>query len=246
MGNLFFHKICEGVLGRDRARDFEGGGRQATKSSNPRTPLKSKPWAVGMGPSLGKRPAGCTTFMAHEHIQVSEEWRIQILQQLELADLFVLILTQNYYGSIWCKQESGVAAFRKITIVPLPTDGTIPAGFIAHIQSTKIDPQAPTYQDLILGVAKRDVSFLIDGISRIISTSGNYRNAESDFKMILPYMSRATGAQIAERLRVSTKNEQVCNAALCAQTYLPPLFASHGHLLDAATKKELGDTLARY
>jgi hypothetical protein len=53
-------------------------------------------------------------------------------------------------------------------------------------------------------------------------------------------MSRATGAQIAERLRVSTKNEQVCNAALCAQTYLPPLFASHGHLLDAATKKELG------
>jgi hypothetical protein len=53
----------------------------------------------------------------------------------------------------------------------------------------------------------------------------------------MKYTSRATDAQIAELLRVSAKNDQVCDAALCAQTYLPPLFVSHGHLLDAATKK---------
>src|ERR1019366_5615248 len=114
---------------------------------------------------------GCIAFMAHEHIQVSAEWRIQILQELEVADLFVLILSRNYYGSIWCKQESGIAAFRKIPIIPLSADGAIPEGFIAHIQSTKIDPEAPKLLGLLPGLAKRDVSFLIDALIPIISES---------------------------------------------------------------------------
>jgi hypothetical protein len=145
-----------------------------------------------------------------------------------------------------CKQESGIAAFRGLTIIPLSIDGAIPQGFLSHIQSAKINPDAPTYQNLFPGLAKHDVSFLIDAITKIISTSGSYRTAVSDFQMILPYTSHATDTQIAELLRVSAKNNQVCNAGLCAKTYLPPLFASHGHLLDAATKKELSDTLARY
>jgi hypothetical protein len=54
-----------------------------------------------------------TSFMAHEHIEVSAEWRIEILHQLRLADLFVPILSAKYYSSIWCKQESGIAAARQ-------------------------------------------------------------------------------------------------------------------------------------
>jgi hypothetical protein len=189
---------------------------------------------------------GITSFMAHEHIEVSDEWREALLRQLSLANLFIPILSAKYYSSIWCKQESGIAAFRGMTIIPLSIDGTVPQGFLHQIQSTKINPDAPAYQNLLPGLAKLDVSFLIDAITKIISTSGNYRTAESNFAMILPYTSRATGAQIAELLRVSTRNDQVCNAGLCAKTYLPPLFTSHGHLLDAATKKELSDTLDRY
>jgi len=187
-----------------------------------------------------------TSFMAHEHIEVSVEWRAEILRQLGLADLFIPILSTKYYSSIWCKQESGIAAFRNMTIIPLSIDGTIPQGFFNHIQSTKIDPDSPTYENLFPAIAKHDVSFLIDAITKIISASGNYRTAESNFALILPYINHARNAQVAELLRVSAKNDQVCNAGLCARTYLPPLFASHGHLLDAATKKELSDTLDRY
>src|SRR5947209_19740129 len=61
----------------------------------------------------------CTAFMAHEHIEVSGEWRVEILKEIEAADLFVPILSANYYNSIWCKQESGIAAFRKMPIIPL-------------------------------------------------------------------------------------------------------------------------------
>src|SRR5882762_2292823 len=186
------------------------------------------------------------SFMAHQDIEVSVEWRAEILRQLGLADLFIPILSTKYYSSIWCKQESGIAAFRDMTIIPLSTDGTIPQGFLNHIQSTKIDPEAPTYQNLFPGIANHDVSFLIDGITKIISTSRNYRTAKSNFALILPYINEARNGQVAELLRVSAKNDQVCNADLCARTYLPPLFASHGHLLDALTRKELSDTLDRY
>lgn len=39
------------------------------------------------------------------------------------------ILSAHFYGSIWCKQESGIAAFRNMTIIPLSIDGAIPGGF---------------------------------------------------------------------------------------------------------------------
>jgi hypothetical protein len=189
---------------------------------------------------------GISSFMAHEHIEVSVEWRSEILRQLGLADIFVPILSAKYYSSIWCKQESGIAAFRNMTIIPLSIDGAIPEGFLNPIQSTKIDPKAPAFLYIFPGLAKHDVSFLIDAITKIIDRSGSYRTAEANFKLILPYTGRATDAQVVELLRVSAENNQVCNAGLCAKTYLPPLFASHGHILDAATKKKLSDTLDLY
>lgn len=48
---------------------------------------------------------GIQAFMAHEHIEVSVQWRDEILRQLGLADLFVPILSQRYYASIFCKQN---------------------------------------------------------------------------------------------------------------------------------------------
>src|SRR2546421_13004860 len=73
-------------------------------------------------------PFDIAAFMAHEHIEVSNEWRQTILKELAEADLFIPILSTRYFDSIWCKQESGIAAFRKLTIIPLSIDGTIPKG----------------------------------------------------------------------------------------------------------------------
>lgn len=189
---------------------------------------------------------GCSAFMAHEHIEVSGEWRIEILKEIEAADLFVPILSANYYNSIWCKQELGIAAFRKMTIIPLSTDGSIPQGFIAHIQSTKIDPAAPTFGDLLPGVAKHDVSFVIDKLVAKVGKSRNFRGAEANFELILPYIGKATREQVVELLNVSTDNGQVCNAGLCATKYLPPLVKSHGKYMDAGKLKELEEVLGRY
>ena len=191
--------------------------------------------------SLG---VGC--FMAHEHIEVSVQWRDEILRQIGLADLFVPILSQRYYASIWCKQESGIAAFRAMTIIPLSMDGSIPQGAINHIQSTRIENDRPTLQQVLPGLASREVSFAIDGITKIIDRSGNYRAAEANFQLILPYLARATDSQIVNLLTVSERNGQICHASLCAREYLPPLMRSHGHLLQGDVRDRLNQVLAQY
>lgn len=186
---------------------------------------------------------GIQAFMAHEHIEVSMQWRDEILRQIGLADLFVPILSQHYYQSIWCKQESGIAAFRRITLIPLSIDGSIPQGAISHIQSTRIDPNAPTYANIFPGLALNHVAFLISAIIQMIAQSHSYRNAESNFDLIAPYLNRATDAQIVELLTVSFRNSQVYDAAKCARVYLPPLLESHGHLIDREVRAVLREAI---
>jgi hypothetical protein len=189
---------------------------------------------------------GISVFMAHEDIGVSEEWRLQILKALSSADLFVPILSERYFSSVWCVQETGIAAFRDMTMMPLSIDGTIPLGFMGHIQSTKINGDSPNYTNILPGLAKRDVSFLISCLIKLIGRTRGYRATEAAFELILPYIPQATREQIVELLTVSTHNDQVCNAGTCAQHYLPPLVKSHGRYMKRKDFKELKETLGRY
>jgi hypothetical protein len=189
---------------------------------------------------------GISAFMAHEDIEVSEEWQHRILKEIGEADLFIPILSERYFSSVYCAQESGIAAFKIMTMIPLSIDGTIPHGFLAHIQSTKINPDNPTYLDLLPGLAKRDISFLISAIITIVAGSRSWRGAESNFQLILPYLMEASRQQVVELLTVSNHNKEVCNAGLCAQKYLPPLVKTHGRYMKRKDLRELKDTLTRY
>ena len=96
------------------------------------------------------------------------------------------------------------------------------------------------------GLALNHVTFLISAIIQMVAQSHSYRNAESNFDLIAPYLNRATDAQIVELLTGSFRNSQVYDAAKCAKIYLPPLLKSHGHLLDREVRAVLREALARY
>lgn len=190
---------------------------------------------------------GINGFLAHEDIQVSEEWRLKILEEIGKADIFISILSSNYYQSTWCVQESGIAAFRKdITVVPLSIDGSIPQGFSSNIQSMKIDPDNPTLENLIPGLAKYKILLAADILIKMLSRSRSYRGAETNFQRILPYLNRFPDEKIKELLEVVASNNQIYDAGLCASEYVPPLLETHGHLLSLDTFKFLKDICARY
>ena len=134
------------------------------------------------------------SFLAHEDIHVSEEWRLKILEEISKADIFIPLLSKNYHESPWCVQEAGIAAFR----------------------------------------------------NDIIGSSRSYRNAEANFQLILPYISKMEDDQIIILLEKSSENSQVHDAGLCAVDYIPPLLDSHGHLLDPIIYDFLKKNCDRY
>lgn len=186
-------------------------------------------------------------FLAHEDIAVSEEWRLKLLEEIAKADVFICLLSNNYFQSPWCVQESGIAAFRNgVTIIALSLDGTISQGFISHIQSVKVNPDFMTIRDLIPGFLKHDSSTGIRLMIELIGRSESFRGAEGNFQMILPHIPKMTDEQIKLLLEQSAANKQVAHANLCAREYIPPLLKSHGHLLDEKTRSYLEETCAMY
>lgn len=131
-------------------------------------------------------------------------------------------------------------------MIPLSADGSIPQGFMSHIQSSLLQGLQPTYQQIFPGLAAHDIAFTIDAIINIVSCSGNFRGAEANFQMLLPYLNRGTDQQIVNLLNISHHNKQICHAGLCARDYLPPIFRSHGHLLQPEIRAELEQVLAQY
>src|SRR5437867_544945 len=82
---------------------------------------------------------GIDAFLAHEDLEVSEEWRKRIVVELRQCELFVPILSRRFLESDWAPQEIGFIVSRDdIVVAPLSIDGTVPRGFISHVQSRRI------------------------------------------------------------------------------------------------------------
>jgi len=191
--------------------------------------------------------AGFTSFMAHEDINVSEEWRIKILEEIGKADLFISLWSKNYNNSWWCIQESGIASFRtEMTAIPLSIDGSVPQGFAGNIQSTKIDPDNIFLDDLLPGIIKANFGWGIDLVFNSIAGSRSFRGAEASFKPLIPYVNSLSPEQGKEILEIAINNDQVHHAGLCASKYLPPIMAKHGHLLSKENQEFLNQILERY
>jgi len=190
---------------------------------------------------------GVSSFMAHEDIAVSEEWRLKILEEIGKADLFISLWSKSYNESWWCIQESGIASFRnEMTAIPLSLDGSVPQGFASNIQSTKIDPENVYLQDLLPGIAKANLTWGIELIFNTIAGSRSYRGAEANFQLLLPYIDALSPEQGKEILEIAINNDQVHHAGLCASEYLPPIMSKHGHLLDNKSQDFLLEILERY
>ena len=188
---------------------------------------------------------GIESFLAHEDIAVSEEWRLKIIEEIGKAQIFICLLSENYIKSVWCVQESGIAAFRNdMIILPLSLDGTVPTGFIGNIQSAKVDPAKILLSDIIPGFLKRDFPIGIELAIAQLGRSNSYRVAEVNFQLILPHVPRMTDNQITTLLEMTAKNGQVYGASRCARDYIPPLLDSHGHFLPGDTLTFLNDACA--
>jgi len=192
-------------------------------------------------------PLGIESFLAHEDIHVSEEWRAAILHQLGKAQMCFCLWSKAYLDSAWCIQESGIVSFRGgLTEIPLSLDGTIPHGFAGNIQAKKIDPDDVTLRDLIPGLLKADFEFGIEAIFKMIQDSKSFRVAEANFKILLPYIDGLSREQGKKILEIAIENNQVHHASLCASEYLPPILDQFEEELETSQVEYLRGVFAQY
>jgi hypothetical protein len=58
-------------------------------------------------------------FLAHEDIEVSEEWRKEILKHLKTDRILIALLTPEYERSVWTNQEAGYVLGKEGKNIPL-------------------------------------------------------------------------------------------------------------------------------
>lgn len=73
-------------------------------------------------------------FVAHDDIEPTLEWQVQIERALHSMEAYVSIHTEGYRQSTWCQQETGFAVGRGTKIIALRM-GEDPTGFISKHQA---------------------------------------------------------------------------------------------------------------
>ncbi|MBU4246309.1 toll/interleukin-1 receptor domain-containing protein [archaeon] len=85
---------------------------------------------------------GLNVFLAHEDINPTSDWSAVLIDELEMCDIFIALLTPNYKEADYPDQEAGIAYYMTTkynkVILSLSTERT-PHGFLCKFQSLKID-----------------------------------------------------------------------------------------------------------
>jgi hypothetical protein len=171
---------------------------------------------------------GIKSFMAHEDIRVSEEWRQKILDELKVIDIFIPVLSVAFKGSDWAPQEIGLACSRpEVLIVPLYIDETIPFGFISHLQGKSISEGNIPLAFVIQPILEKFKKKMIPSVIEHLRVAGSFRYAESVMELIVPHFRKLTQQQVGTLIDISIKNNQIWSANKCSNEFLPELIKIH-------------------
>ena len=133
---------------------------------------------------------GLTPFLAHEDIEASEEWRDVILTELENSDVFIPIVTEDFYASHWTDQETGIAVAHGIFIVPIKVSED-PRGLIRHVQAARMrgNNVAACCREVVEAIAKEAVlgEILRDALIEKLGDSWSFGNAADNAERVVSF-----------------------------------------------------------
>lgn len=179
-------------------------------------------------------------FLAHDDIQVSEEWRERILEELAACHVFIALLSQAFKRSEWAPQEIGAVVQRsEVAIVPLSLDETIPFGFIAKIQGIRVPQTGVDPGTVLEPLAKRFPRLVIPGMIARVRDAATFRSAEAAMRPLVAHFSALTQAELDALVSASNQNGQVWSASLCKTEYLPELLRLNRPRIQASALKAL-------
>ena len=183
---------------------------------------------------------GIACFLAHEDLEISVEWKSRILEELQRCDVFIPLLSRAFRESDWAPQEIGVAIVRhEVAIIPLSIDGTMPFGFIAHVQGKLVSAEGVSESLIIAPLIRKYPHTIIPGMIQKVSRATSYRGAEAAMKPLVPLYPILNDDELDVLVKASINNDQVWSASLCNIDYLPKLIEMHKRRIDKDKLKAL-------
>lgn len=183
---------------------------------------------------------GVDAFLAHDDLAVSEEWRARILDELRTCDLFVPLLSADFVASKWASQEVGFIVSRpEVLIAPVSIDGTVPFGFIGHVQASRIPEAGITRELLVVPLARRQPREILPRLIRVAVDACSFRDAEAKMRPLVPFFGELSPAEAQALAEGSVENGQIWDASLCRTDYLPELIRSQHNNIHPKTLRAL-------
>lgn len=183
---------------------------------------------------------GIESFLAHEDLETSEEWKHRILDELALCDLFVPVLSQHFLRSLWAPQEAGFVVSRhSVVIAPLSVDGTIPFGFLSHLQAGRVGPEGVNRQLLVEPLAKMFPRTILPGLIGIAVKASNFRDAEEKWRPLAAHTALLSPQEVQTLASGAASNSQVWAAARCRDEYIPEFIQTHREHIEPETLRAL-------
>jgi hypothetical protein len=187
---------------------------------------------------------GIESFLAHEDLLVSEEWKERILEELRRIEVFVAVLSKHYKSSAWCDQELGFIVSRSdVLIIPLTTDRTMPYGFIGHLHGQYVDDPDRVADYIVPVLYRKRPRFMIPLQIQKVREARSWRGAEATVRPLVDVYSEFNEQDIASFVDAATNNSEVWDAGRCKSEYLPQFLKVNSARMTAENRKRLEDVL---
>lgn len=155
---------------------------------------------------------GVGSFVAHEDIEPTRDWVLEIERALFSMDCLVALLTDDYRNSAWTDQEVGVAIGRGVPLVAVRL-GTDPYGLMGKSQGlggcswSDTTAMASKIFD-VLAKKLPDQSSLIESAILAYRKSASFADSEWKVKNLLSRFSRLNESQISRLVESQGENKQ--------------------------------------
>lgn len=160
------------------------------------------------------------SFVAHDGSDLPEKVTKRIIGELGEFNAFIPLLSTNFKNSDYCSQELGVAYFKKLLIIPLSLDGTIPYGFISGFRSYPISGNNVPMGFIMKLIADQYPTADITGkLINALKEVKSIELAEDIMKTLVPYFDKLSDEEISSVIDISIENNHV--PASCRKEYLP-------------------------
>jgi len=169
-----------------------------------------------------------TSFVAHEDIEPSKEWQIEIESALHTMDAMAVILMTGFKESNWCDQEVGFAVGKDVLIIPI-RKGIDPYGFIGKYQGIQAmnknigEVADEVFQTIVKSPKTRGK--ILNSLSNAISQSTEIEDATD--KVLLLQSAKNIPKEILNNIKESVAENKILINSNSFIKSINELFSKH-------------------